>query len=364
MVLFAGTCLLGSPLAYLLVRQRGRILMRLDALEQRVAELTTPATAQTALDRGLSAGADAPDFELSSLDGSSVSLKQFRARKALLVFFNPDCGFCKDMVGDLISSTSAASDDDPVTFVVSIGSPERNRDLFGDSALASRVLIQSGMEVAERYKVHGTPMGYLIDEDGKIASPLAVGAEELLRLGSDHVAPAKADAATGNGGKPFKVHRGNRPLSESRLERNGLRAGTVAPQIQVPRVGGGELRLEDYLGRRVLLVFSDPECGPCQQLTPELDRLHEEDSSLCVVVISRGNVDRNQEKFGTVTFPVGLQRRWEVSKDYGMFATPIGYLIDEQGVITADVAIGPEAILALARGSVRTHLIGANWKEA
>jgi len=31
-----------------------------------------------------------------------------------------------------------------------------------------------------------------------------------------------------------------------------------------------------------------------------------------------------------------------------MFATPIGYLIDEQGVLASDVATGVEPILALA----------------
>jgi hypothetical protein len=92
--------------------------------------------------------------------------------------------------------------------------------------------------------------------------------------------------------------------------------------------------------------------------------MREETLGACVVVISRGDPDRNQEKFGSVTFPVGLQRRWEVSKEYGMFATPIAYLIDERGVITTDVAVGPEAILALARRSVNTPLIGNMWKEA
>ena len=35
-----------------------------------------------------------------------------------------------------------------------------------------------------------------------------------------------------------------------------------------------------------------------------------------------------------------------------MFATPIAYLIDPEGVIEADVALGPEAILALADKAV------------
>jgi len=42
-----------------------------------------------------------------------------------------------------------------------------------------------------------------------------------------------------------------------------------------------------------------------------------------------------------------LQRQWEVSREYAMFATPVGYLIDEQGSIAADVATGVDAILAL-----------------
>jgi len=36
-----------------------------------------------------------------------------------------------------------------------------------------------------------------------------------------------------------------------------------------------------------------------------------------------------------------------------MFATPIGYLIDEQGIIARDVAVGVEPILALAGEPVR-----------
>src|SRR5438034_3470854 len=42
-----------------------------------------------------------------------------------------------------------------------------------------------------------------------------------------------------------------------------------------------------------------------------------------------------------------LQRQWEISLRYGIFATPVGYLIDEQGFVAADVAEGVESILAL-----------------
>ena len=49
-----------------------------------------------------------------------------------------------------------------------------------------------------------------------------------------------------------------------------------------------------------------------------------------------------------LSFPVVMQSQWEISLKYGMFATPIGYLIDEQGIILRDVAVGVGPILALA----------------
>ncbi len=111
----------------------------------------------------------------------------------------------------------------------------------------------------------------------------------------------------------------------SRLNRNGLKAGTVAPDFRLPRVDGGELLLEEYRGRRVLVIFSDPHCGPCNALAPQLQKFHRRHPALEMVMISRRGVEAN----------------------YGMFATPIGYLVDESGVTVSDVAVGVEPILAL-----------------
>jgi len=114
-------------------------------------------------------------------------------------------------------------------------------------------------------------------------------------------------------------------------------------------VGGGELSLAEYRGRRVLLVLSDPHCGPCNQLAPRLEQLHRRVPYVEVLMVSRGDAEENRRKVAEhgLSFPVVLQRQWEISRAYGMFATPIGYLIDEAGVIAADVAQGTEEILAL-----------------
>ncbi len=56
-----------------------------------------------------------------------------------------------------------------------------------------------------------------------------------------------------------------------------------------------------------------------------------------------------------------LQKQWEVSLQYAMFATPIGYLIDEQGILASDVAVGVEPILALAGEGVPESYAGESW---
>jgi peroxiredoxin len=189
----------------------------------------------------------------------------------------------------------------------------------------------------------GTPVAYLLDEKGRIAKPVAVGARDVPELAA-HAAGHHARLRT------------ERSLSESRIEREGLKAGTPAPRFELPDLTGGKVSLVEHRGRRVLLVFSDPDCGPCQDLLPELARFHREHASdrLSVVMVSRGGVEENQRKadaFG-VEFPVALQSGWKLSKKYGIFATPVAFLIDEAGVIERDVARGPSEVLSLVDAAV------------
>lgn len=168
-------------------------------------------------------------------------------------------------------------------------------------------------------------------------------------------------AAGQPGVRPF----GDRSLAGSRLNRNGLRPGTPAPPFTLPRLDGGELSLGDYAGRRVLLVFSDPDCGPCNLLAPKLERLSKQSPDVSIVMVSRGDPEQNRRKVAEhgMTFPVVLQEGWQLSREYAKFATPVAYLIDEEGRIAADVALGMDAILALAAGENRRSL-NAKEKEA
>ena len=331
----------GAWLAYQLVRQNGRILLRLEAMEGRLGKHPAEERRKPV---GLPVGTPAPDFDLPELAGGRRKLSDFRGKDVLLIFFGPNCGFCTQMAADLAALPLDGGGGRPVPVIVTSGDADENRKLVDDFGLQCAVLLQENMEVATKYRAQGTPMGYRIDADGRIASDLAVGAEPLLKLAEAQAAPGANGIGKVEKGKPHPS------LARSRLNRTGLKAGTVAPEFQLPLIKGGELALADLRGRRVLLVFSDPNCGPCDELAPRLQELHRTRPDLQVVVISRRDAEATRAKAEALglTFPIVMQRQWEVSLQYGMFATPIGYLIDESGVIVKNVAVGTESILALA----------------
>jgi peroxiredoxin len=345
----------GCWLGYQLLCQSGRILQRLDLLQARLARLRAALDEETAPppSSALPLGSPAPDFELPDLAGRRHSLAEFRGRKLLLIFFNPQCAFCTKMAPALAALKPEGGNGRAIPLVVSTGEAETNRRLVAEYGIRCPVLLQTEMEVASKYQTEGTPTGYLIIEEGNIASELAIGAEAVLALAA---APTFPDAgANANGradGKPApnpQKGKANRGLAASRINRSGLMAGTPAPPFRLPRLDGGELSLEDYRGSRLLLVFADPQCGPCDALSAKLEELHRERSDFKILMVSRREPETNRQKVLKLglTFSVVLQREWEISRRYGMFATPIGYLIDEQGIIAADVAVGLEPILGL-----------------
>jgi peroxiredoxin len=352
-----------SWLLYLLIKQHGRMLIAGDEQRvQAVAPVAPPAPAPApAQPQGLALGSPAPDFALRDLKGRQRKLRDYGGKSTLLVFFNPECGFCSQMAPQLAELASTG----PRLVLMSRGDRTVHMRLAEQYGWKFDILVEDGWQVATSYGTNATPTGYLIDRGGRIASSLAVGAPGIVEL-------AKIEVGVGNGpsgpdltaeslrakaGVAAEKARGaGLGIRESTLNRNGLPAGTSAPNFTLPDLAGGERTLADYRGRRVLLVFSDPACGPCQALAPELERLHREhaQNNLEVLVVSRGDREANQSKAKeqSLTFPVLLQNGWETSREYAMFATPIGYLIDERGVTASEVAVGKDAVIALVGAAV------------
>jgi peroxiredoxin len=327
-----------------LLKQQGRILLRLDQLEQLWAyggagQAPVAPTAPLGLDVGTSA----PSFRLPDLDGQEVALEALRGRRVLLVHWSPHCGFCDLIASDLAKLQPELRKQSTQLLLLAHGDAAANRKLAEEHGLEGPILLQADGQAVELFGNLGTPAAYLLDEEGRVAAPLVVGADQV---------PGLAGEAGGSLEGRRKRLPGERPLSESRIERGGLAAGTLAPAFALPDLRGETVSLEAYRGRKVLLVFSDPHCGPCDQLLPQLNRLHRrhQDNALAVLMVGRGDPDENRRKAEEhrIEFPVALQKKWELSRQYGIFDTPVAFLIDEQGSIAGDVARGADQVLALA----------------
>src|SRR5437899_2748022 len=101
----------GGWLGWQLLRQNGRILLRLDELEKRLNDLLF---AEGDEPKGLPVGSEAPAFELPDLTGERKSLAQFRGQPVLLIFFNCECGFSREMMPKLAAFCAGSTGHWPV----------------------------------------------------------------------------------------------------------------------------------------------------------------------------------------------------------------------------------------------------------
>jgi peroxiredoxin len=132
----------------------------------------------------------------------------------------------------------------------------------------------------------------------------------------------------------------------------GLDAGVTAPPFELPELHGGQVSLEQFRGRRVLLVFFSSHCVYCEMMAPELGRLPLDgrDGRPVPLVVTGAKAEEMRPfaaKHG-IRCSVLLQEGGEVSKAYKGTSTPSGYLIDEEGTLISDLAVGAELLMDLA----------------
>ena len=129
---------------------------------------------------GLRPGSDAPLFAARLLNGGWFAMERNQARDQLLVFTDPTCGPCGDLLSELV--TFRPRTPDVAIVVVTRGDRELNLRRFGSIGLDVPVLHQRGWEVGRRYGIFATPSAQLVDKAGKIAGKVAVGKRSILEL--------------------------------------------------------------------------------------------------------------------------------------------------------------------------------------
>ncbi len=131
----------------------------------------------------------------------------------------------------------------------------------------------------------------------------------------------------------------------------GLPEGAPAPAFRLEGIHGETMTLEALraAGKPVMLVFSDPSCGPCNALLPDLTRWEKEHSSqLTFAVISRGDAAKTRAKFSDLGLShVLIQKDREISDTYKAHGTPTAVIVKADGTIGSPVAGGAESIRTL-----------------
>ena len=133
---------------------------------------------QTGESAALTPGQPAPHLVLPDLDGNTTSLSELRGTSTLVLFWNPDCGFCRQLLPELKAWEHARPDESPRLLVVSRGDAEVNRVM----GLRSPVVLDGDGSAMRAFGVSGTPMGVLVDTSGRIASSVAAGAQQVMAL--------------------------------------------------------------------------------------------------------------------------------------------------------------------------------------
>jgi thiol-disulfide isomerase/thioredoxin len=115
--------------------------------------------------------ATAPDFQLKSLAGSTVSLSALRGRPVLLNFWATWCGPCRFEMPFLqqLSDDARWQARGLVLLAVNLEESEADvRKFMADNALSFTVLLDTAGKAGRLYNISAIPTTYIIDKDGII----------------------------------------------------------------------------------------------------------------------------------------------------------------------------------------------------
>src|SRR5215213_4041502 len=338
-----------------LLRQNGRLLVRLEAVEASLATGGSVAPAENGAPvhqeaEGLPVGSAAPEFGLSGLHGETLTFDALRSsgKPVMMLFTDPNCGPCNAMLPE-VGRWQEEHAQKLTLSLISRGDVEENKTKASEHGLTN-VLLQEDWEVSASYEVRGTPSAVLIDTDGKIASPVARRAEGIRGLLSYAVGeraqlPMQPHQHQTEG-QPCpncgKVHAAA-PTVEA-----AQKVGEEAPEVKLPDLEGNTVELADFRGEETLMLFWNPGCGFCQQMLPDLKEWevasHEDAPKL--LVVSAGSEEANREM--GLASPVLLDQQFAVGRAFGASGTPSAVLVDKEGKVASEVAVGAPAVLELA----------------
>jgi thiol-disulfide isomerase/thioredoxin len=276
----------------------------------------------------------------------------------MLLFTDPGCGPCNVLLPE-IGRWQQEHRQKLTLVLISRGTPEENKAKTSEHGLR-KVLLQKDWEVSEAYEVRGTPSAVVVRPDGTIGSGVAGGSEAIASLVTQAVetparvpllpgAPTPAAAPNGNGDGPCPKCGKQHPAEAAPALPAPLKVGDPAPEIEIEDLSGNKVSLDETLeGEDTLILFWNPGCGFCQRMLPDIKKWEENppEGAPALLVVSAGTREAN-EAMGLTSLVV-LDQQFATGRAFGAGGTPSAVLVDAEGKVASEVAVGAPAVLELA----------------
>ena len=159
--------------------------------------------------------------------------------------------------------------------------------------------------------------------------------------------------------------------ARDRYRQAAVLPGSSAPEIALPSLSGGEIRLSDYEDHVVLLNVWATWCPPCKEEMPSMQRLYEslEGEAFEILAVSVdahiGETDEGGYEGGDLaafareyglTFPILHDPRGSIRQTYQVSRVPESFIIAKGGLIVRKVAGQTEWDLPVNQELIRSLL--------
>ncbi len=282
---------------------------------------------------GLPIGAPLPGFSIPDLGGRVVSFDHLMAdNKPFLFFFvGASCDPCEVLLPEIEEWEAALGDKLRFVFITS-GDVQRNREKFGSDGGRIVLVEKSSRAFALSVSAKWTPTALFVDADGNVASHVAAGDAAIRRL-VDQIK--------------------NRDLNEEFIHFLGLngygrpKIGKPIPTFSIKDLAGNEITNDSLAGRKTLVAFTSRTCPHCAVLMEQIREWEIKKTPNEPGFIIFADEEPAGLKDLGLESPILVDPKYKIAKQFGLYGAPSAVLVNEDGMIVTESAIGPPNIWAL-----------------